>query len=315
MNEIVKKIRENKSFEIITHERPDGDAAASESALALLLRYLGKDVKIIDIDDFPEIYKFLIKNWKNAELKKADCTFFLDCGEKNRITEHYKKKIIGNCIINIDHHTDNSGYGDYNLVLPEYSSTAEILYYLFRRFNIKEGQINKNFFKSIYTGISTDTGNLSFSNADSRTFRTVSDLMNVLGNPRDIYKKIYCSKKANKVKLTGEVLRRIETFFDNKLVISYVKKNDFDNYNLSHSELEGIVDYLGEIKNAEVYILVKQLGENISRLSLRSTGNISVLDFAKNNSGGGHSFAAGATINNNLNETKKIIKDYWSRKL
>ena len=315
MNKIVKKINENHTFEIITHERPDGDAAASEAALALLLENLGKKVDIVDIDDFPEVYKFLIDEWENDGVEDAECTVFLDCGEENRINNHYKIKLSENCVINIDHHTDNSEYGDYNLVLPEYSSTAEILFYLYRRFNIKEEQMDENFFKSIYTGISTDTGNLSFSNADSRTFRTVSDLMKVLNNPRNIYQKIYCSKKPSKVRLTGEVLKRIETDCDNKLVISYVEKRDLKKYNLRHSELEGVVDYLGEIKNAEVYILIKQLEKNISRLSLRSTGDISVLDFAKNNSGGGHNFAAGATINKSLEATINTIKNYWRNKL
>ncbi|TYB31983.1 MAG: bifunctional oligoribonuclease/PAP phosphatase NrnA [Candidatus Mcinerneyibacterium aminivorans] len=315
MNKLAENIKKFKKFEIITHQRADGDAAASEAAFALLLKYFSKKVKIVDLADYPDTYKFLIKNWKNDKFDNPDCTVYLDCGERSRIDEKYMTVLGADYVINIDHHTDNSGFGDYNLVLSDYSSTAEIIFHFFKKLKIDKNDMGKSFFESIYAGISTDTGNLSFSNANSRTFRTVSEIMEILGNPGKIYKQIYCNKQKNKVKLTGEVLKRIKTYFDNRLVISYVSNEDLEKYNIKHKDLEGLVDYLGEIRNTEVYVLIKQLERRVARLSLRSTGNISVLEFAKKNSGGGHDFAAGATLNENLNKAIKIIKNYWRNKL
>ena len=52
---------------------------------------------------------------------------FLDCGNIDRMPVDFLTD-GGNCTINIDHHHDNTRFGDVNLVDVDASCTAEIVY-------------------------------------------------------------------------------------------------------------------------------------------------------------------------------------------
>src|SRR6056297_3308105 len=84
-NKIKKIIHENKKFNIVTHERPDGDACGSSLGLFYLLKKLKKDISIIDFDDYNERYNFLTEEKISNKIKDTNITFVLDCGEYSRI--------------------------------------------------------------------------------------------------------------------------------------------------------------------------------------------------------------------------------------
>src|SRR6266496_2597570 len=51
--EIVHSIRTNSRFVISSHARPDGDSIGSQLAMALALRAMGKDVRVVNKDAAP----------------------------------------------------------------------------------------------------------------------------------------------------------------------------------------------------------------------------------------------------------------------
>lgn len=313
LNKLFEIIDKHKKIMLLTHIRPDGDAVASSIAMAVFLTRLDKDVYIPELKEFPENYSFLKTNFNNKKIDNPSLVIFLDCGAFDRISDKYKKIIKNRKTVNIDHHHDNTEFADLNIVDSLISSTAELLYNIIKKYD-KKVNLPEIFYKSIYTGISTDTGNLSFSNAKSNTFLVLSEIMKVLENPSKLYKKIYCSKPLKKIKFTGLILDRIKTYFNNKLTISYIKKEDYKEYNIQNKDLEGIVDYIGEVKDVEVYVLIKQQKKDECRLSLRSHGNYSVskmTEFIGN--GGGHKFAAGTTVYDNIENTIDLIKNYWRK--
>ena len=314
-NKIKKIIHENKKFNIVTHERPDGDACGSSLGLFYLLKKLKKDISIIDFDDYNKRYDFLTEEKISNKIKNTNITFVLDCGEYSRIKKDYREKLKNSFLINIDHHSGNTNFGDLNIVNTDVSSTAEIIFDIYSE-NYATQEMDIKFYESIYTGIATDTGNFSFSNANEKTFKVVSRIMKYLKNPSEIYKKIYCNKPIKKIRITGDVLKRIKLYFNNKVAISYVKKSDMKKYNLKKSDLEEIVNFLGEIKNVEVYILIKERNEKEYRLSLRSNGKYSVRKMAEYfKNGGGHQFAAGTTLLGGFDSVYEKILNYWREKI
>ena len=59
-SKLLNIIRQNKSFLIVCHINPEGDAIGSISALALGLKKIGKkDICVLSKDGVPEILKFL----------------------------------------------------------------------------------------------------------------------------------------------------------------------------------------------------------------------------------------------------------------
>ena len=60
IDRILEVIRENKTFCIVGHMRPDGDCIGSQLGLALALRNEGKKVTVWNQDSIPLKYKFLV---------------------------------------------------------------------------------------------------------------------------------------------------------------------------------------------------------------------------------------------------------------
>ena len=51
--QIIEEIHRRHSFVLASHERPDGDAIGSQMAMALALRKLGKEVRVVNKDLAP----------------------------------------------------------------------------------------------------------------------------------------------------------------------------------------------------------------------------------------------------------------------
>ena len=133
---IAKELRDNKSFLLTTHVNPDGDAIGSLGALALILEDLGKQVVAYCQDEIPGFLRFLPYSERIVReipgSKRFDLAVVLDCGELDRIGNAAEALQQVEKIIHIDHHSSSDDFGQLNLVRPECSSTAEILYEIFQ---------------------------------------------------------------------------------------------------------------------------------------------------------------------------------------
>ena len=121
---------EGERFLLTTHEGPDGDALGSLLGLKHLLDGLGKDaVMFVAAKEFPLPieYRFLplAEVFHEVPADYADRTLvFLDCGNADRASAEITA-VADNLTINIDHHHDNTRFGDVNHVDAAASSTVE----------------------------------------------------------------------------------------------------------------------------------------------------------------------------------------------
>ena len=127
------ELRARDRFLLTAHEGPDGDALGSLLGMHQLLTQLGKDsVMFLAAKEFPLPieYRFLPLEevFHEPPADMADRTVvFLDCGNIDRMPVDFLTD-GGNDVINIDHHHDNTRFGDFNLVDVDASCTAEIVY-------------------------------------------------------------------------------------------------------------------------------------------------------------------------------------------
>src|SRR5215470_12905397 len=128
---VADAIRANDRFLVVTHENPDGDALGSLLATTLMVRALGKDAVMYLAGDapLPREYEFMPLEDLVRTLP-ADASdrvlVAVDCAKAERIGD---PQTIGRApvVVNIDHHHDNTRFGDVNLVVPDASSTGEVL--------------------------------------------------------------------------------------------------------------------------------------------------------------------------------------------
>ena len=91
----------------------------SSLAAYMILKRFGKKVDLI-IPVFPETYKYLghVDETKKAgeEGKVYDLAIALDCADIKRLDDPNGNFELANVTVNIDHHSSNSMFADYNYV-------------------------------------------------------------------------------------------------------------------------------------------------------------------------------------------------------
>ncbi len=318
LTKILKTIRKSKSFLISTHVNPDPDALSSELAMALFLESLGKKVYVINEEPVPERFKFLprinmIRKFDGHSHRKYDVVIILDCGDLDRIglvrgLVNHEDQII----INIDHHITNDYFGDINWVRPQASSTAEVLFDVLKKFDCT---ITRDMAVLLYLGIMTDTGSFRYETTSGHTHHVVSELMCYKIPIADLYRKLYEAVPLQDLRLFTKVVAGFKIFFKGKVAIVELPQKIFSKFSHDFDLRDKIFKYLRTIKDLEVIVILTEHKSQVTRVNLRSHGQVDVARIAAQFNGGGHSRASGCMIEKNLVQAKKkilsVLKSYF----
>ena len=325
INEIRKVLAYPRDIVIFSHRNPDGDAIGSSMALKLYLEKSGHTARIIFPSEFPSIYTFLPKTddiiifdfekEKVEEIvKKTEVIFFLDFSSLDRIDKMGELVQDSNAVkIHIDHHIDPEPFADYVLWDTKSSSTSELIYDFFEYLD-KNKDTDQYIAECIMTGIITDTGSFKYSTT-SKTFLTASKLMQYNLDLNELQNKIYNSLSEKQIRLLGFALnKRMELIPEYHAGIIYLTKQDYKDFDIQRGDTEGLVNYLLMIKNVKIAALITEQ-PTIVKISLRSKGDISVQQIARDNfKGGGHKNAAGghayARLESVIKKFKSILPFY-----
>ena len=303
-------IKTSKKILIISHVNPDGDALGSTCALykAIYNRFK-KKADMCALTYLSPIYKFL----PNLNLAKQsydtslvyDLVITVDVADINRICDMKILFDTAKTTINIDHHKTNNNFSDYNYVVPEASSTGEVLYNMFRN---SDWEIDKETAECLYTAILTDTGGFRFDNTTSEVLKIASDLVESGANPGDIYTHCYEEKSKNYVMFQNYCVSKAEFLNDDKIAYTTIYRRDFERFNAKDDYTEGLAEELRAIDTTDIAFVVKEIEPNkICKISMRSK-EYDVAQICSVFGGGGHSRAAGCTIKSSVeNAVKKIL--------
>ena len=305
MLEAIAAIKKAKNILIVTHTDPDGDAVGSMLSMYLALKSSGKKVSMYSRDQVPEIYRFLPQSDKvkhSLGKVKYDIVIAVDCGGENRVGKGIKLKTLANKVVNIDHHPDNTNFGDIN-VIENLSSVSEILFRLFGRMDI---YITKDIAACLYAGIMTDTGNFRYDYTTAQTLDTAAFLARAGADISGIAMAVYESKTQSAVKVLGAAMYRLETSKTGKVAWTVLPQKLMDSIGAKSEDLTGIVDQIRSIKGVEVAVLFREEDDGI-KVNFRSKFKVNVSDIAKKLGGGGHIRASGAILNCGLDEAKDRV--------
>jgi bifunctional oligoribonuclease and PAP phosphatase NrnA len=299
LERVSAELRARDRFLLTAHEGPDGDALGSLLGMHQLLTQLGKDsVMFLGAKEFPLPieYRFLPLEevFHEPPADMADRTVvFLDCGNIDRMPVDFLTE-GGNDIINIDHHHDNTRFGNFNLVDVNASCTAEIVYDLAVLFG---ATITKEIASALYVGLITDTGKFMYENTSAHTHRIAADLVEAGVDIDDTYRRLYEHVPIEKLRLVARALEGIQIHCGGRLVISSITAADYAATGAGEEMTEGVIDHLRSIDGTKVAAVVRDLGERgraARKVSLRSSeGDVDVSAIARENGGGGHKRAAG----------------------
>jgi phosphoesterase RecJ-like protein len=311
--QVLEEIRTGERFLLITHEHPDGDAIGSLVAMQGILRALGKDsLMFVAADDLPlpQEYRWVDLDGMVSE-PPADAddrtAIFLDCGNIDRAPICAERTGDAH-ILNLDHHHDNTRFGDVDHVVPEASCTAEIVWDLMHELGVRP---TKEIAEALYVGLVTDTGRFMYENTGPRAHLMAADLIEAGVETDVIYRRLYEGMPFAKLDLLGRALSHVRRHEDGRLTMTVLDREDFDATGADDSLAEGVIDHLRSVEGTKVAAFVRHLpgGDGRKKTSLRSTdGEVDVSAIAREAGGGGHRQAAGFTTTMSEDEILTFLR-------
>ena len=305
----------------VTHEAPDGDALGSLVALLLMCERLGVPSAgyVPGGAAFPEEYTFLpglatVLRGTAPALTEGTTVYFLDCASSLRgDTGGFAKN---NFCVNIDHHQDNPGFGDVNLVVPDAPSTTAILYEVFK---VGALPLDEVIATALYLGLVTDTGRFQYSNTTAAGHRMAAELQDIGCDVAAVYRQVYESVPLPKMMLLQRMVSRMEPRLDGALVVSWLGDADLKEAGAHEGHTEGLIDTLRCLRGVRVAALARERKRGTAletKVSLRSTdGAVDVAELAHERGGGGHTRAAGFTSNDTVKSVLDWLEDALRGKL
>ena len=311
---VVEAIRGRERFLVTTHENPDGDALGSLLATHLALEALGKDsvMFLAGPAPLPGEYRFLPLEGLLRELP-ADAPdrvlLAVDCANESRLGADAAVLHQAPYTVNIDHHHDNSRFGDVDLVDDSASSTGEVLRDVFRELGL---DLTPELAEPLYVALVTDTGRFQYANTTPKALRLAAELVEAGADVHKVFQGVYESVQFAKLKLLARALERAQVYEGGGLVVSYLLRNDFADVGAVEPYSEGIIDFLRAVEGAHMAALIREPprgGSPARRISLRASHDeLDVSAIARASGGGGHRQAAGFSSDASIEEITEFLR-------
>src|ERR687886_932558 len=311
---VADAIRSHDRFLLVTHENPDGDALGSLLATKLALDQLGKDSVMYLYGEAPlpreyvfmplaELRRRLPDDWRERVL------IALDCANESRIGPEPEPLEGAPLVIDIDHHHDNSRFGDVNLVVAGASSTGEVLRDVFAELGV---DLTPEIAEALYIALVTDTGRFQYTNTTPRALRLAAELVEAGADVHRIFQWVYESVQFGKLKLLARALDRARVLEGGRIVVSHLLRTDFGEVGAAEPYSEGIIDYLRAVEGAQMAVLIREPPRSdgpTRRVSLRaSVDELDVSAVARLFGGGGHRQAAGFSSEASIEEITDFVR-------
>lgn len=278
------------------HVRPDGDCVGACMGLYLYMKEVYPHIRTdVYLENVPEAYR-MIKGTEDVKAEAAESDTYdlficLDCGDVQRLG--FSGNLFKNAkeTLCIDHHISNESFADYNYVVPDASSTSELVYTM-----LDDSKISRPAAEALYMGIAHDTGVFQYSCTSPETMEIAARLMRKGINSSEIIDRTYYEKTYIQNQILGRALLESMLIMDKKCIVSVIRQRSMKFFQAEPADLEGIVSQLRQTKGVEVAIFLHETSPQKFKVSLRSKDKVNVSEIAKYFGGGGHVRAAGVTM-------------------
>ncbi len=298
---IFEAVRTADTIIIHRHQRPDPDALGSQFGLKLILQHAFPDKKIYAAGTIPDDLSWLGHADDVADDQYQDALVItVDTANTERIDDDRFSQ--GKQLIKIDHHPNDDDYGDLSWVLPDASSTSELVVDFVNE-HADALTLTRAAAQLLYAGIVGDTGRFLYPATSSHTFAVASQLLATGIDAAEV------GRHENELsrglgRLMGDVLANI-TIDETGAAHYIISQQQLASLSLAASEVQPLVSTPGRLADVRAWLLFVENPDGSYRVHLRSKGP-AVNELAKSHHGGGHDLASGANAADMV-EVKEMI--------
>jgi len=300
---------------IAGHLRPDGDCVGSVMSTYLYVRKVAPRAKVTAyLQEPPKVFSHLpnvddlVHEVDENNIPVHDLFITVDCADEERLGFAIPVFRAAKESFCLDHHISNQGFAMDNHIVPDASSTCEVIYTI-----LDESKIDQQIATYIYIGIAHDTGCFRFQCTSPQTMEIAAALMRKGINITQILDQTFYNKTFQQTRITGHALDEAFLLCEGKVLASYLTQSDMDAYGVSVGELDGIVAQLWMTSDIEVALFMYQVAEGEYKVSMRSSEKVDVSKACAAFGGGGHRLAAGCNFFGHAEEaltalSKELLK-------
>jgi phosphoesterase RecJ-like protein len=311
---LLEFIEGHDCFYILGHREPDGDCIGSQLALASMLQSMGKRAHVLSSGPFNRIeilpFEARFKSEVPAERDfERTAALVLDCSSMSRIG-NIAERMPDIPAAFIDHHATAGAVGPYDWLDESAPAVSAMILLLMEAMNHAP---TKEEAELLFFGLSTDTG--FFRHLDehsSETFRIAARLVDAGVSPKRVFMAINGGRTLASRRMLGELLLRIQPYYEGRLLVSWVTIDDQQKYGMSSRDSDLLYQLMMGIVDCEVCFVVKQETDDMCTVGLRSRDSVNVAKIAEKYGGGGHRLAAGLSMNGKVNQVVHTLVDSFS---
>ena len=308
-----RRMPAERAVGLAVHERPDMDALGAAAGLLDLFAQLGVESRLyIDQDESVPFEELLFPGGTLARsLPPAGQPLYaLDCGSFARLALPIES--WDGSVVNIDHHHDNTRFGDVVYVRGEASSTSELVCDIARALGLRP---SRQAAEALFAGISFDTGHFRHDSTSAATFETAAWLTGLGVGVTRVFSLLYEHGSLAALRLEARAIAGAQVVAGGRALVATLQQGDYAAVGAGEEETEGIVDSLRAVGGVEVAALVKEQSRGPRvRVSLRSN-SCDVSEIAALNGGGGHRLAAGFSSDDGPEEVTAWLSSELEKRL
>src|SRR2546423_2290226 len=207
-----------------------------------------------------EMRRTLPDDWRERVLLAVDCANESRLGPDSDLLTGIP------LVLDVDHHHDNTRFGNVNLIVPNASSTGEVLRDLFAELGVG---LTPDIAEALYIALVTDTGRFQYTNTTAKSLRLAAELVEAGADVHRVFRGVYETVQFAKLKLLARALERAQIYDGGRLVVSYLLRSDFTDIGAAEAYSEGIIDYLRMVEGADMAALIREPQDGPRRISLR----------------------------------------------
>jgi phosphoesterase RecJ-like protein len=231
------------------------------------LEQLGKQVRIVNADPVPDYFEFL-PGQPGVEVSQSldgdyDSLIVLEC---NNLERTGVANLQGRHVINIDHHSASSNFGNLNWIDATAAAVAEMVYDLIVALGV---EITPEIATNLYVAIVTDTGSFHFSGTSARTFRISSELVVCGADPASVSRQVFMSYPASRLRLLASVLNTLQIHPSGQLAWIALSQSMMEEAGADPTQTEGMVNFPLSIGGVELVAFFREDEAGGIRVSLR----------------------------------------------
>ena len=287
-----KLLLTHENILIVTHRNPDGDTVASAAALCSALRRGGRNAYLYPNPQVNRHLRPFAEKYFAPEDFTAKYTVAVDVATEGMLPKGFE--------------------GAVTLVRADKSSCAEAVMEVILCMNT---DLTPDEATLLYIGLTTDTGCFQYSNTSAASFRAAAELLR-LGADNAMVSTVFFRKVSRaRLKLESMIYSGLQYFRDGKIAVATITLEMMEKAGATEDDCDDLAGLAGRVEGSILNITIREQEDGSSKISVRSTPEISSSDICAVFGGGGHAMAAGCTIYGKPDKARdmllSVIDEVW----